>query len=103
MLFAVRKTVVVQCFARFQTNLGHLLISQDICYVQMTDNNNYYFLNIYGYRANLLNNNNGNHLCTLTYNKTIVTLNRRSKVKRYFNDKYMKVIYNIYQLSVYST
>ena len=33
------KTVVVQWFARFQSNLGNLHISQDICYVQMMDNN----------------------------------------------------------------
>ena len=52
--FSARKTVVVQCFARFQTNLGNLRISQDICYVRMTDNND--FLTIHGHRANLLNN-----------------------------------------------
>ena len=54
-LFVVRKTVVVRCFARFRTNLGNLCISQDICYVWMTDNNG--FLTIYGHHANLLNNN----------------------------------------------
>ena len=46
--------MVEQHFARFRTNLGNLCISQDICYVQMTDNN---FLNIYGHCASLLNNN----------------------------------------------
>ena len=52
--FAARKAVVVQWFARFQSNLGNLRISQDICYVRMTDNND--FLTVYGHRANLLNN-----------------------------------------------
>ena len=47
--------MAVQCFARFRTNLGNLRISQDICYVRMTDNN--VFLTIYGHRASLLNNN----------------------------------------------
>ena len=47
--------MVVHCFARFPTNLGNLRISQDICYVRMTDNNG--FLTIYGHRASLLNNN----------------------------------------------
>ena len=51
----MRKALVVQRFARFCTNLGNLRISQDICYVRMTDNND--FLTIYGHRANLLNNN----------------------------------------------
>ena len=54
-LFVGRKTVVVQLFARFQTNLGNLRISQDICYVRMTDNNG--FLTMYGHRTSLLNNN----------------------------------------------
>ena len=53
-LFDGRKTVVVQHFARFCTNLGNLRISQDICYVRMTDIND--FLTIYGHRASLLNN-----------------------------------------------
>ena len=44
-----------KCFANFQTNLGNLCISQDICYVRMTDNA--HFLIIYGHHANLLNNN----------------------------------------------
>ena len=52
--FAARKTVVVQGFARFQSHLGNLCISQDIFYVWMTDNND--FLTIYGHHANLLNN-----------------------------------------------
>ena len=55
--FAARKAVVVQQFAIFQTNLGKERISQDICYVRVTDNND--FLTIYGHCANLLNNNNG--------------------------------------------
>ena len=46
--------MVVQRFARFQSNLGNLRISQDICYVRMTGNND--FLTIYGHRVNLLNN-----------------------------------------------
>ena len=45
--------MVVQHFARFRTNLGNLRISQDICYVRMTDNND--FLTKYGHRASLLN------------------------------------------------
>ena len=49
--------MVMQHFARFWTNLGNLRISQDICYVRMTDDND--FLTIYGHRTNLLNNNNG--------------------------------------------
>ena len=53
-LFTARKTVVAQRFTRFLTNVVHLRISQDICYVCMTDNND--FLTIYGHRANLLNN-----------------------------------------------
>ena len=47
--------MVVQHFARFWTNLGNLRISQDICYVRMTDIND--FLTIYGHRASLMNNN----------------------------------------------
>ena len=47
--------MVVQGFARFQSNRGNLRISQDISYARMTDNN--YFLTIYAHRANLLNNN----------------------------------------------
>ena len=48
--------MVVQRLARFRTNLGnlHVRISQDICYVRMTDING--FLTIYGHRASLLNN-----------------------------------------------
>ena len=46
--------MVVQRFARFQTNLGNLGISQDIFYVGMMDNND--FLTIYGHRASLFNN-----------------------------------------------
>ena len=46
--------MVEQRFARFQTNLGNIPISQDICYVRMKDNNG--FLTIYGHRASLLNN-----------------------------------------------
>ena len=49
--------MAAQCFTRFRTNLGNLHISQDICYVRMTDNN--HFLTIHGHRANLLNNNSG--------------------------------------------
>ena len=45
--------MVVQRFARFQSDLGNLGISQDICYVRMTDIND--FLSIYGHRAHLLN------------------------------------------------
>ena len=52
--FVATKALVVQRFARFQTYLGNLRISQDIFYVRMTDNNG--FLTIYGHRANLLNN-----------------------------------------------
>ena len=48
--------MLVQRLARFQTNLGNLLISQDICYVRITDNND--SLTIYGHRVNLLNNSN---------------------------------------------
>ena len=44
----------MQLFARFRTNLGNRRISQDICYVRLTDNN--YFLTIYGHCANFLNN-----------------------------------------------
>ena len=33
--------MVAQGFAKFQTNLGNLRISQDICYVQMTDDNDF--------------------------------------------------------------
>ena len=47
--------MIVQRFARFQFDLGNLRILQDICYVRITDNND--FLTIYGLRANLLNNN----------------------------------------------
>ena len=47
--------MVVQRFARFQLDLGNLRISHDICYVRMTDNND--FLTICGHRSNLLNNN----------------------------------------------
>ena len=47
--------MVVQRFARFRTNLGNLRISQDICYVRMTDNND--FVTIHGNRPSLLNNN----------------------------------------------
>ena len=50
--------MAVQRFARFQTNLGNLRISQDICYVRMIADNSD-FLTIYGHRANLLNNNKG--------------------------------------------
>ena len=45
--------MVVQHYARFRTNLGNLRISQDICYVRITGNND--FLTIYGHRASLLN------------------------------------------------
>ena len=51
--FVARKALVVQRFVRFRTNFSNLRISQDICYVRMTDNND--FLTIYGHRANLLN------------------------------------------------
>ncbi len=44
----------MQRFTRFRTNVRNLHISQDICYVQMTDNVN--ILTIYGQRAHLLNN-----------------------------------------------
>ena len=47
--------MVVKRLARIRRNLGNLRVSQDICYVRMTDNND--FLTIYGHRANLLNNN----------------------------------------------
>ena len=46
--------MVVQCFARFRVNVGNLHMSQDVCYTQMTDNND--LMTIYGHRANLLNN-----------------------------------------------
>ena len=49
--FAAIKTVVVQRFARFRRNLGNLRISQDICYVRMTDNND--LLTTYGHCANI--------------------------------------------------
>ena len=49
----MRKTLVVQHFARFQSNLGNLHISQDICYVRIT----MIFVTIYRHCANLLNNN----------------------------------------------
>ena len=51
--FVARKIFVVRRFARFRTNLGNLHISQDMCYVRMTNNDD--FLTIYGHRANLLN------------------------------------------------
>ena len=51
--FLARKIFVVRRFARFRTNLGNLRISQDMCYVRMTNNDD--FLTIYGHRANLLN------------------------------------------------
>ena len=47
--------MVVQRFARLRINLGNLRISQDICYVRMTDNDG--FLTIYGHRASFLNYN----------------------------------------------
>ena len=49
--FVARKTLVVQRFARFQSNLGNLAtyIAGYPCYVRMTDNND--FLTIYGHRA----------------------------------------------------
>ncbi len=53
--FADRKAVIMQRFTRRQTNLLNLRISQDICYVWLTDNVN--ILTIYGQRAHLLNNN----------------------------------------------
>ena len=40
--------MVVQHFASFRANLGSLRISQDMCYVRMTDNND--FLTVYGKR-----------------------------------------------------
>ena len=49
--------MVMQRFERFPTNLGNLHICQDVCYVQMTDNNE--FLTIYRHHANLLNNKIG--------------------------------------------
>jgi len=45
----------MQRFTRFRTNLRNLRISQDICYVRMTDIVN--ILTIYGQRAHVLNNN----------------------------------------------
>ena len=45
--------MVVQRFTRFRTNLGNLRISQDICYVRMTDIKD--VLTIFGHRDNLLN------------------------------------------------
>ena len=47
--------MVVQRFANFRANVGNLKlrISQDICYLRMTENNG--FLTIYGHRASLLN------------------------------------------------
>ena len=57
--FAVRKTVVVQHFARFQANLGNLYVYHRIyllcTYTEVLNNND--FLTIYGLHANLLNNN----------------------------------------------
>ena len=47
--------MVVQRFARFRTNLGNLRISQDICYVWMTDIND--SLTKYGHPGCLLSNN----------------------------------------------
>ena len=51
--------MVVQRFARCRTNLGNQRISQDICCVRMTDNND--FVTINGQRANLLNKNFSSH------------------------------------------
>ena len=48
--------MVLQYFANFRTNIGNLRISQDICYVWITDNA--IVLIKYGPRANLLNSNN---------------------------------------------
>ena len=62
--FAVRKTVVVQHFARFNTNLGNLRISQDISYVGKTDSND--LMTIFGNRANLWNNN-AHYVCVLPF------------------------------------
>ncbi len=45
----------MQRFTSFWRNLRNLHISQDICYVRMTDIVN--ILTIYGQRAHLLNNN----------------------------------------------
>ncbi len=53
--FADKKTVIMQRFTRLRTNLRNLGISQDICYVRLTDNVN--LLTIYGQREHLLNNN----------------------------------------------
>ena len=50
--------MVVQRFARFQSNLGNFRISQDICYVRMTYSTD--FRTIYGHRVNLLNTKNSN-------------------------------------------
>ena len=55
--FTARKSVVWQQIVRFQTKLDDLRISQDICYVRMTDIAG--ALTIYGHRANLLHNNAG--------------------------------------------
>ncbi len=52
--FEERKTVIIHRFTRFRTNLRNLRISQDICYVRMTDIVN--ILTKYGPCAHVLNN-----------------------------------------------
>ena len=51
MYFTARESVVRQRIVRFQKKLDDLSISQDICYVQMTDIT--HALTIYGHHANL--------------------------------------------------
>ena len=53
--FTAKNTVVMQRFAILRSNCSNLRISQDICYVRITDNKDVH--TIYGHRANLLNNN----------------------------------------------
>ena len=52
--FAAQDTVVMQRFAILWTNCFNICISQDICYVGITDNK--HIQTIYGHRVNLFNN-----------------------------------------------
>ena len=50
MHLSARKTVDIQRFARLRTNPGNLRISQDICFVRMTDNDD--LMTVNWHRAN---------------------------------------------------
>ncbi len=64
--------IIMQRSTRLQTNLRNLRISQDVCYVRMTDNVN--ILTIYGQRAHLLNNNAGICNVRITDNYDFLTI-----------------------------